>query len=341
MESKMASKENPLHIYAIKTKNGYYITNNLERNSYRTSYLKQKYFDGKFPKETFNNNWLFIEQEPKIIEEIKSQPNINYRYELIDPSMQCEKIPLTLKKEVATYFDDDEYEDCWYEDYKHLSSLYQLKYDEQPNIKVPIDFKFEILLELDEVKEFNGFAYPVQKTQWASDGLTNFTEKDVKYQILDEILFPDLVLPSRPCELSSEQVYKIVRQYIKQNIDYTRAKISSDYDFCFQVEKLIQISDPYEQKTEIMKNNGKSYRPPKYNTKYIKNRTIKCFEMTYSPKNYNGYTPIPAMIGENIDDLKGKVDRYCKEIIDEINKPLIDCPHCKGNGVILEGIKED
>ena len=318
-------------IIAIKTKNGYYLTDNTD-NYYGTK-LKNTYINGELPKSTFHKNWVFVQDEIKTVQQKHSQPSINHRYELIDPTMESDKIPLRLEKDKATY--EEDYETYWYDDYKHLASLYQLKYDTQPDILVDIEYEFETFLELDEIQEFNGFSYPVQKTNYNSNK-TNITEKDVTYQLLDKILFPEIVLPSRPCKMTSEQMYKIVRQYIKQNINYDYAKITSDYEFCFTVEKVIGLAEPYTKQYEVTKNNGKSYRPPKFNTNYIKNRTIKVFEMTYSPKNYQGYTPIPEMIGENTDDLKNKIDRYCKEIIDEINKPFIDCPHCKGQGVILK-----
>jgi hypothetical protein len=149
-------------------------------------------------------------------------------------------------------------------------------------------------------------------------------------------MYPDILLPSRPCKLTSQQMYKIVREYIKQNINYTYATITSDYNFCFTVQKKIILDNPYENKTEIKKQNGHSYHPPKYNTKYTKDRLVPIFEMTYSPENYKGYTSIPEMWGENQEDLKEKVDRYCQELIEIINKPLVDCPHCHGEGVILQ-----
>jgi hypothetical protein len=324
-----------INIIAVKTKKGYYLTDGTN-NSYSVPKLKNTYINGELSIPTFHKNWFFVPDEIKMVQQKQSQPSINYRYELIDPTMESDKIPLRLEKDVATYEDNFDYETCWYDDYKHLASLYRLKYDIQPEILVDVEYNFEILLELDDIQEFNGFAYPVPKTQYKSDGLINITEKDVRYQLLDQILFPDIVLPSRPCEMTSEQMYKIVRQYIKENINLKYSRITSDYEFCFTVEKVIGLAEPYTSKYEITKSNGKSYRPPKYNTNYVKNRTIKVFEMTYSPKNYQGYTPISSMIGENADDLKEKIDRYCKEIIDEINKPLVDCPHCKGQGVIFE-----
>jgi hypothetical protein len=323
-----------LEIIGIKTKKGYYISKKTKDYPYTS--LGNYIINGKIPKSTFHKNWFFIEDEVKTVEEMKSQPNTNYRYELVDKTLESDKLPLILEREKVAEYDEEMNEWFWKEEYEHLKSLYELKYDKQPDIKVPVEFKYETILELDEIKEFSGFAYPVQKTQWRKDGLTYITEKDVKYQLLDEILFPEIILPSRPCKLTSEQMYKIVRQYVKQHINYEVAEITSDYNFCFEVKKKIKLNEPYIEKKEILKSNGRPYKKPRYNTRYIKYRYVPCFEMTYSPKDYKGYTPIPEMIGENWEDLKNKVDRYCKELIEVINKPLVDCPYCKGAGVILE-----
>ena len=61
---------------------------------------------------------------------------------------------------------------------------------------------------------------------------------------------------------------------------------------------------------------------------------VTVFEMTNNKDQHKGYTPINEMEGENVDDLGNKVDAYCRELIKVINKPLIECPHCHGTGVV-------
>ena len=58
--------------------------------------------------------------------------------------------------------------------------------------------------------------------------------------------------------------------------------------------------------------------------------------MTYSPKNYDRYTPIPGIEGKDEYELKEKLDKLCSNTIAMINEPLVDCPHCEGYGVILK-----
>jgi protoporphyrinogen oxidase len=55
-----------------------------------------------------------------------------------------------------------------------------------------------------------------------------------------------------------------------------------------------------------------------------------------SMRIYKGYTPIKEVCAESEDELKEKVDNYLEKLMEFINKPVKDCPNCKGNGVILE-----
>ena len=169
-----------------------------------------------------------------------------------------------------------------------------------------------------------------------SDGTTDLTNKDFKHQLIDKIMFPSILLHNTPCALTSEEVYKILRQYIKQHINYEVAEITSDYDFCFTVKKKIALSNPYSTQREILKGNGRSYKNPKFKTNYIGTRLTTIFEMTYSPKNYSGYTPIPSIVANTEDELKEKIDKLCEDTVSLINEPLVECEYCKGYGVIIK-----
>ena len=57
--------------------------------------------------------------------------------------------------------------------------------------------------------------------------------------MLDKILFPEIMIHSRPCKLNSQEVYDIVRQCITEQINHDVATIESNYDFCFKVNKII------------------------------------------------------------------------------------------------------
>lgn len=327
-----------MKIYGIQTKDGVLLSEKLESSYSSGTSLGRYFFNGEKPTETFHKDWVKVTSTPIKIEQTVSQKDINHRYELIDKEMESEKTPLVFMREDIAEYDDDEYEWYWKEDFRHLRSLYRVVSDKQPDSMKGVEFEYEQIAEVDEIKSSEGFQYTVlSDPSWNHKGTTELTESSVHHQLIDKIIFPNILLMNKPSKLTSTQMFEIVRQHVKQNIDLKVAKITSDYKFCFTVKKVISISDPYEQKTEIMKQNGRPYKSPKYNRRFIRNREVEIFEMTHSQANYDGYTSIPAMIGENIEDLKEKVDKYCKQLIDVINKPLVDCSHCDGRGVLVEG----
>jgi hypothetical protein len=72
----------------------------------------------------------------------------------------------------------------------------------------------------------------------------------------------------------------------------------------------------------------------KKRNKTVKTRVFDCFEMTWSPENYRGYTPIEPFVGESYEDLNNNIDKFLKNLMTEINTPLKDCPNCDGAGVV-------
>lgn len=327
-----------MKIYGIQTKDGVLLSEKIEASYSSGTNLDSYFFNGEKPEKTFHKDWVSISSTPVKLEKTVSQKDINHRYELIDKELESEKFPLVFMRDDVAVYDSDEYEWYWKEEHRHLRSLYKSFSDKQPNKLVDMEFEYEQIAEVDEIKSPEGFQYTVlSDSNWNHKGTSELNVSSVQHQLVDKIMFPNILLNNKPSKLTSTQMFEVVRQYVKQNVDLKVAKVTSDYNFCFTVKKVISISDPYEQKKEIMKQNGRPYKSPKYNRKFIKNREVEIFEMTHSAKNYEGYTPIPEMIGENIEDLKEKVDKYCKELIDAINKPLVDCSHCDGQGVLVEG----
>jgi len=256
-----------------------------------------------------------------------------------DLSFATDKIPKTIMLDAADnfgYMSDDGF--VWNNEYAMYSSLYKYCYDELPPEKINIEFTFNVIMELDinNIETPIKFEYQVQKNRYSDDSIIGVTNRNIIHQLADKIIFPSVILHERPCKMSSHDMYKIVRQYIKQNINYDVAEITSDYDFCFKVTKKIKLTEPYTSKWEIKKNNGGSYKKPKFRTSYVVNRFVEIFEMTYDEYNYKGYTPIPEMEANNEKELKENIDKLCEYIITKINNPIVDCPHCKGSGIIEE-----
>lgn len=320
------------NISGIKVTDGFYLTDDISQSSsYSKTELLDLFINGSKPKKTFDNNWVFVEEEPKRIHKILAGKIINKRYELKDPAMASEKIPLTLSFDEAQY-KVDTYESEWREEYKDYQSLYKYLSDTGPETEEDIEFDFTLLAELNEIEDHGDFAYSIFATQYESEGTREITKKSKVNQIIDRIVFPGIILDSKPCMLSSKDTYDIVRYHIKQHINSEYAEITSDYNFCFTVLKKIQLKNPYDEKIEILNHRGKSYRSPKYRTRNIAHTKTPIFEMTYSPENYKGYTPIQPFKGEDVTDLKNRIDRYLEELMERINLPLKECSQCGGLG---------
>ena len=197
-------------------------------------------------------------------------------------------------------------------------SLYEYKYDLTEEKREDVEFSIEIIATIDDFK--------IEKKKY----------KSYPVSILDEITTRPLLLDTKPCKLSCSETYKIIREYIKTNIDHNWATIHSDYDFCFSVEKLIVLDEPEKYSVDINNMNffSNRKRKPKYETRYRKYRNIKIFEM--APSSYQSYPVVKPFVGENYDDLVKNIEEYLSKLMPKINEPLIDCPHCKGAGVILE-----
>jgi len=306
-----------LKIAAIETNNGYYISANEFSSNYDMAYggscVDGYYFDGERPEKTFDNNWRYIKTKPQRIYKLEKQSDINHRYELIDKSL-ADKFPLVYTHdEVVSHYDDGY---VWKEELKHLASLYKRVSDKQPDKEVDVQFEFDVILKVDFISK------PDDKLFY------NVSRTSVQHQMLDKIIYPSIMLHKRPCKLSSHEVYTVLRNYIKDNIDPKHAIITSDYNFCFTVKKRIKVAKPYTHTWQT-----KSGRRYITKSRYVEDKDVDCFEMTWSPENYRGYTPISAIVAESEEDLATKIEEKCLSVINMINEPISECPHCNGTGV--------
>lgn len=321
-----------MKLEAVVTKKQGVFMKDVRSETYSVISLIPYFFDGKHPKQSFNKHWFIIDKIPIKIEEEVRQPDINHRYELINKELVSDKIPLGFIREDVAYYEDY----CWYfkDEYKHLQSLYNLVSDPQPNIMKEVEFEIVAQVNIDEVEEYKGFEFPVYKTRWKHEGDAEITEKNVRHQLLDRLVFPDIVLPARPCKLTSKQTFDIIRKHVLEHIDGKWAKVTSDYDFCFTVKKVIPLHNPIKYTIDI---NYGTRRKPKYQERYQDTREVTIFEMTHSEANYKGYTSIEPFSGNNEEELGDNIKEYLDELMENINKPLKECQHCKGRGVIIDG----
>lgn len=326
-----------LEIEVIKTDAGYFLKQKgaTDYGNWPTpSPLICLFLDGKQPDSTFNPAWVFVDKLPEKIEREVGQPNLNYRYKLIDKSMKSGKIPAIFKREDVAVYNDSKYQWDWKPEFTHLQSLYELKSDTQPPIKQNVEFSFKTICELDKIVEYSGFSYPVQKTRWESEGYINLTEKDVSHYPIDTILFSGIILPGRTSKLTSKQSYDIVKKHIKDNINPKYAEITSDYDFSFTVCKKIKLTEKESYKVDL--NWGQKKSKPKYETRYNDFRKLEIFNMGHSANPWKDTPQIKGFEGKNIQDLKEIIDDYLVGLMEKINEPVVDCKCCKGSGVVIE-----
>ncbi len=323
-------------INVIKTNKVWFIQDK-EKDRWKRKYnIEDLFFNGKQLTKTFSKEWYQIEKPEKdtlkVEHEVKGEV-VNQRYEIKDKEFVSEKLP-----EIINYEDREKYYNEDYEGYKILDNFYDYKYDTAPNKIEEIDTEINILLELENYNLPTPFEFEAIHRWGYRDKAYTITREDISYQELDRIIFPEIMLPSRPCSLSSKQIYDITRQYIKDNIDTKVAEITSDYDFCFEVKKIVPLLEPetftYQN---IFARTKKEREKIHYSTKEYKKITI--YQMTHKQENYKGYTAIEPMFANSEDELKEKVNKWLKDLITMINKPLELCPYCNGTGYKDEMVK--
>lgn len=320
------TSEKILDILCVKTDKGCFISDG--SGNYYKENLKVLFFNGKNPTDTYCPDWYYIEEYPTSIQREKSGDIINARFELKDESFESEKIP-----KVIPYEDRDNYSRDL------LDSLYSYEYDKAPPYKEEVKCNIQIICEVDNFNFPPLFEYrAIDRSSW-SDRQYTIKNANVKHQLLDKMIFPAVLLHERPCKLSSKQMYDITRQYILDHIDGAVATVSSNYNFCFEVRKRIPLIVPETITYQNIFAKTKKERN-KIHTR-IKEYTEKTiFEMTHEQEKYKGYTVIPEMCANSETELKEKVDTWLEGLINIINKPLVQCPHCHGSGYLDEFEKE-
>jgi len=317
-----------IKIIGVKTNKEYYISSD-------NSSLNCLIINGEIPSKTFRADWFSVNEEPRKVEKTVRQPNINHRFELIDDSPWIGKVDLPKIIPKSEVMEENNEGYCgWKEEFKHLQSLYEEKSDKQPDKIEPVEFEYETILEIPEIKIAEDFSYTVQDRKYESEGTSQLKTQRIKHQIIDQIIFPSITLPNTSSKLTSEDSYKIIREHVKNNIDGRFARITNDYRFCFTVKKIILLTQDIHVNREILTATGRSYKHKKYREYFIKSREVEIFAITYSPENYKGCKPIAGFEGKNHQDLKKNIDQYLNDLMARINEPLKDCPRCNGLGII-------
>lgn len=269
--------------------------------------LSNYLFDGVKAESTNKKEWYRLDKIPEIVSEKQADKRINERYELKAGYTATDLMPKIILKEQI-----DEYEE--------VIGLYTYRYDSVPGGYDEIEFNIE------EIYERKDFVFVPNKYSAETDLIT-------------QIEYPEVAYQDKPCRIDSEHMLKIIREYVKRNIDTSVASIKSDYDFHFEVAKKISLADPYSIQVDTNNSIIDKRRKPKWVDRLIstKEATIINFRDKPSSSNYGKDCVIaPSITGENYTDLQNKVDKYLSELIQQINKKYCECPTCKGWGIVEE-----
>lgn len=318
--------DDKLTILCVKTDKGCFISDCTATTGYDYNYHTNKvnnfFFDGKQPTGTYYPNWFYIENYPTTIQRKVSGAYVNKRYELIDTTLESEKMPLVIPYEEESNYNSSV-----------IESLYHYTYDREPDYMANVTCDIQVVCEIDDYNFPPKFEYSAITRCDFSDRKYTITNANVQHQLLDKMIFPAVLLHERPCKFTSKQMYDMTRQYILEHIDNSVAKITSNYNFCFEVKKLIPLIEPETiTYTNIFARTKRERN--KIRTTIKKYDEVSIFEMTPANENYKGYTIIPEMYANNETELMEKVDTWLTNLMELINKPLCQCPHCQGTGYI-------
>lgn len=292
-----------MKLIAIKTPDKVYITDNVDGQGYFRSALGSLLFDGKYPTGTYKENWVSFSELPTKIQRQGPDKRINIRWELKEGYPESSLMPKVLttnpNNEDSSYYD--------------VSGLYVQKSETLKGELEDVEFELEILAEE-----------------------TNFYVEKPKYKYTASLMTELTVHPGlhsqRPCRINGAELFSIIRQFVKKNIDGKYASVDSDYDFCFSVKKIIRAANPTSYTTNL----GTPKRP-KVVTKYNENKTVVVFRT--APKAHNDYPIQEGLQAKNYEELDKIIDEYLQDLISKINQPLVECAACDGHGVVLEKIK--
>lgn len=309
-----------IHLVAVESDHGVYISRNESGSKYVThdTVIESLTFGGEKAARTFRNDWYLVKTlDCDVL--MGSTKKDNERYELkrfVPASVDLPPIVLPVPLYPHPF---EEYEDSTFPpEMISREELYEYLFDYVTAYE-PVELEVTVLAKMD--------GFEIVKV-----------EHNLKHRLIDEITTHPVLLTTKPCELSSEESYSIIRNYIKQNIDPKVAKISADYDFCMTVEKVIELSEPEPYMVDV--NNlvfNARMRKPKIETRYRNARSVVSFKAAPNrSKNgvYDGYSECKKFSGGSYEDMLVNMKKYLEDLISDINRPLVDCPCCKGAGVI-------
>ncbi|WP_157043497.1 hypothetical protein [Nitrobacter hamburgensis] len=279
---------------------------------------------------TWNREWFKVSSvEGRQVYRVTLATQRLSGYSLKPEFVATDAMPSSVGVDFFAYSDDKQ-------NNAHLRGLYEPTYEPVPEKAEPIEIELEIIATVDGELVQKAMNFPVYGTYSHEGKRWSVTEQSIQVSLLDRITAPSLLHQEVPCQLSSEDSFKIIRTHVKDNIDPKVAAITSDYDFCLTVQKKIKLAEPEPYTRDANFSFFGRRRKPRMVTDYRTERKLVVYETAplRGGEVYKGYTKTEPFTGHNVQELKQNIEAYLKELMAEINKPLVDCPNCKGHGVM-------
>ena len=322
--------------------------------NYYTNQFDKSYLINDIPADslpTYNGKFLKVDGDITSIKRLVPSATKLAHYELINPELASDKIPSIIHiYEAGKYYDDATDEYAFEGKYASIMSLYKETYvATEPTVQeVAVEFICLGNLQIDNLSKPEEVKINVtrERNYGAKEVEVIDLKSVVRYDDLAQMVVPEFMIHTQPCELTSHQVYKIVRQHIIENYDTKVARLTSNYDFCFTVEKVVDTK-PYSVKSEVLTRNNNSYKPPRFSTVKKTNKLTQIFEMSWAGAGKNGggygeYSVIPAWKANNFAELVQNMRQYLDELMAVINAPAHECTSCNGTGHIFTSlVKKD
>lgn len=279
-------------------------------------------------------SWYKIDSEIKDVHVKVPGRRIPDGWVLRDPTLP---MPAELTDQDLWLTEDDDDVPVFDGPKKSIGPLYDRRYKYEPETSKPVDFTATLISEV-EIDSLNQPDKMVIKYKGSTrdNAVDTDLSKIVVYEELERILTPEFLLHRRPCMLTSEQVYSIVRAYIKDHIDPACARITSDYNFCFEVKKIVRTTPYFSTESYI--------RGRQWKTKEVRKeeKLVDLFSMTYRGYSGNGgygkYPCINEWRANSLVEMQQHIKEYLSDLMEEINRPVEECSHCNGNGHIVRPI---
>lgn len=257
-------------------------------------------------------------------------------YRLVNPDLASDKIPLAIPaSDVVSEYDEDLERTTWQGQYSGLESLYAPHFvDSGESLK---EVEYTVVEKGVWTIEELFTDKPVVRWQSSFDNKVGDVPLNsvVHFDDFAALMMPDFILSNTPCILPAKNLYKIIRAYVQENLDRSRSVITSDYDFCFTVQRKVGIK-PIVTRTETKTKKGYSYQTPRFTTKTTTVKQVDLFEMTGS--NHAGYTQLSPLKAGSLKEMADIIQNYLKQLIEELNAEVAECECCKGAGIIYKKI---